>query len=70
MAIDGSFSVEYELQRFLLRCPKLAAAPQLDNLVKKVLRSSSFLQGPFLHVALLSHLILGFFIYAIYRGKF
>ncbi|XP_023760194.1 midasin [Lactuca sativa] len=35
MAIDGSFSVEYELQRFLLRCPKLAAAPQLDNLVKK-----------------------------------
>nr|KAJ0194819.1 hypothetical protein LSAT_V11C700343310 [Lactuca sativa] len=35
MAIDGSFGVEYELQRFLLRCPKLAAAPQLDNLVEK-----------------------------------
>ncbi|KAK9066170.1 hypothetical protein SSX86_013491 [Deinandra increscens subsp. villosa] len=35
MAIDGSFCIEYELQRFLLRCPKLAADPQLDKLVKK-----------------------------------
>ncbi|KAI3727341.1 hypothetical protein L1987_67154 [Smallanthus sonchifolius] len=35
MAIDGSFCIEHELERFLLRCPKLAAAPQLDKLVKK-----------------------------------
>ncbi|KAI3759776.1 hypothetical protein L6452_07827 [Arctium lappa] len=35
MAIDGSFSIEYELKRFLRRCPKLATVPQLDNLVKK-----------------------------------
>ncbi|KAI3766421.1 hypothetical protein L2E82_16478 [Cichorium intybus] len=35
MAIDGSFRIEYELERFLRRCPKLTAAPQLDNLVKK-----------------------------------
>ncbi|KAL4583665.1 hypothetical protein LXL04_008247 [Taraxacum kok-saghyz] len=35
MAIDGSFCVQYELERFLYRCPKLMAAPQLDNLVKK-----------------------------------
>ncbi|XP_076884991.1 midasin-like [Bidens hawaiensis] len=35
MAIDGSFCVGNELRRFLLRCPKLAAAPELDKLVKK-----------------------------------
>ncbi|KAK1434225.1 hypothetical protein QVD17_11144 [Tagetes erecta] len=35
MAIDGSFCIEHELQRFLQRCPKLAAVPQLDKLVKK-----------------------------------
>ncbi|KAD4889375.1 hypothetical protein E3N88_21448 [Mikania micrantha] len=35
MAIDGSFCIEYELERFLRRCPKLAAVPQLDKLVKK-----------------------------------
>ncbi|KAI7735788.1 hypothetical protein M8C21_000550, partial [Ambrosia artemisiifolia] len=35
MAIDGSFRIEYELERFLCRCPKLATAPQLDKLVNK-----------------------------------
>ncbi|KAJ9568543.1 hypothetical protein OSB04_004509 [Centaurea solstitialis] len=35
MAIDGSFSIEYELKRFLSRCPRLATVTQLDNLVKK-----------------------------------
>ncbi|KAM0031956.1 putative P-loop containing nucleoside triphosphate hydrolase [Helianthus debilis subsp. tardiflorus] len=35
MAIDGSFRIEYELERFLRRCPKLAAASELVKLVKK-----------------------------------
>ena len=36
MAIDGSFSLESELRRFLARCPKLASIPQIDSLLKKV----------------------------------
>nr|XP_043616411.1 midasin-like [Erigeron canadensis] len=35
MAIDGSFRIEKELERFLLRCPKLAVIPKLSNLLKK-----------------------------------
>ena len=36
MAIDGSFSLESQLERFLARCPKLACIPQFDSLLKKV----------------------------------
>ncbi|CAA3030250.1 Midasin [Olea europaea subsp. europaea] len=36
MAIDGSFRLEVELQRFLSRCPKLASVPYFDDLQKKV----------------------------------
>ncbi|KAL8046294.1 hypothetical protein ABFX02_08G168300 [Erythranthe guttata] len=35
MAVDGSFSLESELRRFLHRCPKLNSVPCLDNLLKK-----------------------------------
>ncbi|XP_071712181.1 midasin isoform X2 [Rutidosis leptorrhynchoides] len=35
MAIDGSFRVQHELERFLLRCPKLATVPHLSNLINK-----------------------------------
>uniref|UniRef100_F6HXY6 Midasin n=2 Tax=Vitis vinifera TaxID=29760 RepID=F6HXY6_VITVI len=35
MAIDGSFSLESQLERFLARCPKLACIPQFDSLLKK-----------------------------------
>ncbi|KAK4348718.1 hypothetical protein RND71_031473 [Anisodus tanguticus] len=35
MSFDGSFCVDYELQRFLSRCPELASIPQFDYLLKK-----------------------------------
>ncbi|KAG6397962.1 hypothetical protein SASPL_139412 [Salvia splendens] len=35
MAVDGSFSLESELQRFLDRCPKLKAIPSFGNLLAK-----------------------------------
>ncbi|KAL0319420.1 UNVERIFIED_CONTAM: Midasin [Sesamum angustifolium] len=35
MAVDGSFSIETELERFLDRCPKLKSTPCFDNLLKK-----------------------------------
>ncbi|KAL0341854.1 UNVERIFIED_CONTAM: Midasin, partial [Sesamum calycinum] len=35
MAVDGSFSIETELERFLDRCPKLKSIPCFDNLLKK-----------------------------------
>ncbi|KAL8480046.1 hypothetical protein ACS0TY_026830 [Phlomoides rotata] len=35
MAIDGSFSLEYEMTRFLDRCPRLKSALCFDNLLKK-----------------------------------
>lgn len=37
MAVDGSFSLEYEMARFLNRCPRLKPVPCFDNLLKKVL---------------------------------
>lgn len=36
MAIDGSFSIQSALERFLARCPKLQSVRQFDSLVKKV----------------------------------
>ncbi|KAL2462441.1 ATPase [Forsythia ovata] len=35
MAVDGSFRLEVELQRFLAQCPKLASIPYFDDLQKK-----------------------------------
>ncbi|KAJ7963223.1 Midasin [Quillaja saponaria] len=35
MAIDGSFSLESSLERFLARCPKLQCFPQFDLLAKR-----------------------------------
>ncbi|PKI73659.1 hypothetical protein CRG98_005900 [Punica granatum] len=35
MAIDGSFSVEFALRRFLAHCPELVNHPQIDLLSKK-----------------------------------
>ncbi|XP_059643593.1 midasin [Cornus florida] len=35
MAIDGSFCLESELERFLSRCPELAFVPQFRSLVEK-----------------------------------
>ncbi|XP_059279886.1 midasin isoform X2 [Lycium ferocissimum] len=35
MSFDGSFRVDYELQRFLFRCPELASISQFDSLLKK-----------------------------------
>ncbi|XP_043707635.1 midasin [Telopea speciosissima] len=35
MAIDGSFSLQYELDRFLTRCPKLRCIPGLQSLSQK-----------------------------------
>ncbi|CAN4116387.1 unnamed protein product [Withania somnifera] len=35
MSFDGSFRVDYELQRFLYRCPELASISQFDCLLKK-----------------------------------
>lgn len=37
MAVDGSFSLESELRRFLDRCPKLKSVPGFGNLLAKVL---------------------------------
>lgn len=37
MAVDGSFSLESELRRFLDRCPKLKSVPSFSNLLAKVL---------------------------------
>lgn len=36
MAIDGSFSLHFELERFLSRCPRISCLPEFDYLVKKV----------------------------------
>lgn len=36
MAIDGSFSLESALERFLSRCPKLGCLPRFSSLAKKV----------------------------------
>ncbi|XP_071901315.1 midasin-like isoform X1 [Coffea arabica] len=35
MAIDGSFHLHFELERFLSRCPRLASIPEFDYLLKK-----------------------------------
>ncbi|XP_057771067.1 midasin isoform X2 [Salvia miltiorrhiza] len=35
MAVDGSFSLESELRRFLDRCPKLKSVPSFGNLLEK-----------------------------------
>ncbi|KAL1318551.1 hypothetical protein AAHE18_15G213600 [Arachis hypogaea] len=35
MALDGSFSVQASLQRFLDRCPKLESLPKFDSLAQK-----------------------------------
>ncbi|KAJ4957407.1 hypothetical protein NE237_024518 [Protea cynaroides] len=35
MAIDGSFILQYELDRFLARCPKLRCLPRLQSLSQK-----------------------------------
>ncbi|XP_049392138.1 midasin isoform X1 [Solanum stenotomum] len=35
MSFDGSFRVDYELQRFLTRCPELASLSQFDYLLNK-----------------------------------
>ncbi|CAI9114384.1 OLC1v1015101C1 [Oldenlandia corymbosa var. corymbosa] len=35
MAIDGSFNLHSELERFLSRCPRIAVIPEFEYLVKK-----------------------------------
>lgn len=42
MAIDGSFSVEFALRRFVARCPELANHPQIDPLARKVIFCTQF----------------------------
>lgn len=37
MAIDGSFSLESALERFLARCPKVGGLRHFESLVRKVL---------------------------------
>ena len=38
MAVDGSFSLESELRRFLDRCPELKSNPIFGNLLVKVMK--------------------------------
>lgn len=42
MAMDGSFSLESALERFLTRCPKLATIDKLQRFVEAVLHSTCF----------------------------
>lgn len=42
MAMDGSFSLESTLERFLTRCPKLSTIDKLQRFVETVLHSTFF----------------------------
>lgn len=43
MAVYRSSRLEFEFERFLSRCPKLASVPRLSSLLKEVLGSHHFL---------------------------
>lgn len=42
MAIDGNFSLEFALQRFLTRCPELRSRASFDSLSKQVLELNPY----------------------------